>query len=194
MARSGLLKALRRLHRVPVREEDFISIIKELRSDSDRASVMVYGSIIDEAIENALTRRMVALTPTEREQIFQGTGPLSSFSAKINIAYAFKIFGKMTKRDLHYIREVRNAFAHISRNLRFSTKEVSDVCAALHTPDNVPGISTNPENERIPVSFYPDGDKSNPRTRYEIACRLIDLNICGIELFNLGDQRALYLP
>jgi hypothetical protein len=106
-----------------MQEADFTLMTEELRSESDRATVLVYGAIIDEAIENALIRRMVQLTATERDQIFQGLGPLSSFSAKINIAYAVNIFGKMTKRDLHYIREVRNAFAHVGRNLRFSTKK-----------------------------------------------------------------------
>jgi hypothetical protein len=44
-------------------------------------------------------------------RLFKGYGPLSSFSAKIDLAYALKVTTLEIHNELHKIRDIRNAFA-----------------------------------------------------------------------------------
>jgi DNA-binding MltR family transcriptional regulator len=75
---------------------------------------------------------MVSLSIEERDRLFTGTGPLSSFSTKIQLAYAMGIIGKKVRHDLDTIREMRNAMAHASKQINFETKEIVTLCRGLH--------------------------------------------------------------
>ena len=59
-----------------------------------------------------------------REKLFTGYGPLSSFSAKIDIAYSLNLITENLKGDLHILREIRNEFAHSTVMLHFDTDEM----------------------------------------------------------------------
>jgi DNA-binding MltR family transcriptional regulator len=50
-------------------------------------------------------------------------GPLSTFSARINLAHALRIIDDAEYRDLHIIRRIRNDFAH-RRDCDFETETV----------------------------------------------------------------------
>ena len=135
---------------------------------------------------------MVSLSSKENEQIFRGLAPLSTFSAKINIAHAFHVFGKKTKRDLNIIKEIRNVFTHASRNIQFSTKELSDLCSYLYYPDNILAALPNPNPEvKAPVSFPHAGDKSDPRSRYGIACQTIGFNLASFDIHNFDSEHRV---
>lgn len=196
MADAALLKAFRRLQRAPITSQDLEAIAKEVRGASDRATALIYAVALDAAIENCLKRRMVALSIEETDQLFRGVAPLSSFSAKINVAYALHAFGKKTKRDLHFIREIRNGFAHEPRVLRFSVKEVSDLCSSLYYPDNILVALPNPNQDiKEPISFPHAGSLSNPRSRYEIACQTIVFNLIIFDISDFNyEHRLRYLP
>jgi hypothetical protein len=74
---------------------------------------------------------------------------LATFSAKIQFGYALSIYDAHFTGELDRIREIRNAFAHARKPLRFKRKAVSDVCKSL----------------RLPVRYPPDNGK--PRTARE---------------------------
>jgi hypothetical protein len=198
LADPAVLKAFRRLQRTPMTENELQFVQEEVRGASDRAMALIYAGVLDNVIEECLKRRMVTLSSDEYERLFRGPGPLSSLSAKINIAYAFRIFGKRTKRDLHFIREIRNAFAHAPRALLFSTKQLSDLCAALYYPDNILNALPNPNPTiKEPFSFLrPTADLSNnPRLRYEITCQTVSFNLNSFDIHNFNyTHRQRYLP
>lgn len=86
---------------------------------------------IDDALETALLRKMTILED-EVDEVFVGdSGPLSTFSAKIKMAYALGIIGRDTRRDLVIVKNIRNAFAHARRPVRFTTEEITVACAQL---------------------------------------------------------------
>jgi hypothetical protein len=196
MADAALLRAFKRLQRTPFTDQDMKLIGEEVRGASDRAMALIYAAMLDTVIEGCLKQRMIELSSTESEQLFRGLAPLSSFSAKINVSYAFRVFGAKTKRELNFIREIRNGFAHAQRSLRFSTKELSELCAALYFPDNILVALPNPNPAfSEPISFPHTASRSDPRSRYEIACQTIALNLDLFDLHGFDSvHRARYLP
>jgi DNA-binding MltR family transcriptional regulator len=62
-------------------------------------------------------------------------GPLSSFSQRIAIAYAFGLIPKQRYRDFELIRKIRNHFAHHPMDTTFATAEVQKLAAGLSMMD-----------------------------------------------------------
>jgi hypothetical protein len=106
-------------------------VINEINSGSHRSVAIVWGAIVEEALEDSLSRAMKHLTRPEKELLFERNGPLATFSSKIIIAYRIQILDKVQQSYLNRIRHVRNAFAHGLYELTFATKEVHDVCRLL---------------------------------------------------------------
>ena len=68
-------------------------------------------------------------------QLFDGTGALATFSAKIDIAYAFGLIGTQERADLHIIRKIRNDFAHaVQYELSFLTEAIANRVRSLIIP------------------------------------------------------------
>ena len=64
-------------------------------------------------------------------KIFDGLGPLSRFSAKIEVAYIFRLLDEATYKDLLAIKDIRNRFAHTSRFVNFRSEEINTACKRL---------------------------------------------------------------
>jgi DNA-binding MltR family transcriptional regulator len=75
---------------------------------------------------------MVGLSKEEGDRLFVGSAPLSSFSAKIQVAYAIGLIGPKATHDLDRIREIRNAFAHAKVSITFDTDAVANTINGLH--------------------------------------------------------------
>jgi hypothetical protein len=60
------------------------------------------------------------------------SGPLGTFSARIEVAFLCGFIGERAKRDLHLIRKIRNEFAHVPEPLDFSTEQIANRCRELH--------------------------------------------------------------
>jgi DNA-binding MltR family transcriptional regulator len=63
--------------------------------------------------------------------LFETYGPLHSFSAKIEIAYLFRLLNAEIYKDLKAIKSIRNRFAHSIELLHFSSSEIEKLCQPL---------------------------------------------------------------
>lgn len=102
--------------------------IKELSGRNDRLLGVVGGSGVESALEGRLLQVM---RDGSREVLFSPKAPLSTFSAKIQAAYALRLIDNDTRRNADYIREIRNVFAHRIAPTSFQTPEVAAVCRLL---------------------------------------------------------------
>src|SRR5829696_7917038 len=102
MAEKAYLRQLRKLTRSDPTAEHVDAIEKELyASGSDRASVVMFGSYVENILERLLTKAARDdLNADDRKQLFEYDGAAGSFSAKIIIAYGFKLIGPATRGDL----------------------------------------------------------------------------------------------
>jgi DNA-binding MltR family transcriptional regulator len=130
------LTRLKKFAREVPDERETHTILRELERaerdhSSDRTAAILGGTIVDNALRVALLARF---RPDEKDHadLFEGEiGPLSTFAARINVAYALRIFGRKTLSDLQCIKAIRNAFAHSLMTMDFTTQQIVTVCEAL---------------------------------------------------------------
>jgi len=128
MARTAL-KALSRKQATYIEIARTFKVLKRQRSD--RAVAILASALVEDALEGAILASLSPLSKEDRASLFEGDGPLSTFSAKIRVGFALSIFGAITRADLNCMRDVRNAFAHARVSLKFTTHEVTVACKSF---------------------------------------------------------------
>jgi DNA-binding MltR family transcriptional regulator len=112
------------------------TLIDELNGQTDRGVAIVGATWVEEAISESLA----SVLPQKKkswERLFKVDGPLSSFSAKIDLLHLLGLTSELIRSDMHRLREIRNLFAHkithknSSQKLSFSISEIKDKCFAL---------------------------------------------------------------
>ena len=86
-----------------------------------------------------------------RRALFDGYGPLSTFSGCIGIGYAFSVLDKWQYAELNSIRHIRNHFAHHPYEARFMDPDLEKHPARLtsYDPFLLPGEPVNVRTARI---------------------------------------------
>ena len=100
---NASIKALRELLRnqaVPLTEMG--RHFKEITGTNDRLIAVVCGSIVEAALKGLLERGM----PNGPGKLFDVSQPLSTFSAKIGLAYSLGLITNDVRRNADYIREI----------------------------------------------------------------------------------------
>lgn len=83
--------------------------------ESDRGVTLIVSAFFDATLERLLRARFSSRTGKAMglvEPLFEGFGPLATFSAKIRFAYAIDLLQDWIASDLDLIRRIRNEFAH----------------------------------------------------------------------------------
>jgi DNA-binding MltR family transcriptional regulator len=109
---------------------EHFAIRENIEKESDRAAAVFAGSFLDEMLSHILAFYFVQDKKTSRE-LLRGDGPLSSFSARIKVAYAIGLISESVRSDFEIIRKIRNHFAHHPRATSFSESPVREHCANL---------------------------------------------------------------
>lgn len=131
-----------------MRGQEFVSIsksqldqINEILSGAEdwidrgqAATVLTAISAIEDVFEDVIKSRMVVLSKKMESRLFQGYGPLNTFAAKIDIAFALGLLSERDYADMQIIRKVRNEFAHSRAVTGFEKKEIADLVGRLSKP------------------------------------------------------------
>jgi hypothetical protein len=114
-------------------EEDLRSAVLDMKGESDRGAIILSATSIEDILEIEIANRMPSLKSDDQLQkkIFEGDGPISSFSRKIDMAYALGIIDKQYHGIINLIREVRNACAHARRPISLARPELQGVCKVI---------------------------------------------------------------
>jgi hypothetical protein len=154
---------------------DLPELEAEMYGGSARATVLMLCAVLETCLTIFLRDRMrPSLNSDDDRRLFDSGGSLRDLSAKTIIGYAFNFFGPETKHDIDLIRLLRNEFAHSRRAFGFSTPQVTEFCTHLRSPDwpgvIIPHSYLNSARHEDLSSYL---DKTNPRTRYAMACHNI---------------------
>jgi DNA-binding MltR family transcriptional regulator len=103
---------------------EFVNNIRKLQARTHAEVGIVGAAIIEEKLEKALLTKMRPLSGEMKRRLFEGYGPLSSFSAKIDLSYALQVIDKRMRDDLTIIRKIRNQFAHSMSLVNFVSPEI----------------------------------------------------------------------
>src|SRR5712671_1412601 len=116
------------------REARKTQIFGELDAESDRGCILVAASALDVLLEDLLRTALVADPHAVKHAVaplFEGMGLLTSFSAKIKLAYGLGLIGKLLFTDLEKIRRIRNISAHVYSPMTFESEEIIQVSRTL---------------------------------------------------------------
>jgi hypothetical protein len=126
---------LKKLAEHPFDDDNFQSVIDSLRSESDRAAVIIAGSLLDDELAVLIRKVMRPLSAEDRQRLFGFDGPAGTFSSRILLAYALRLIDANDRQLLNIIREMRNACAHSRMPISFETQELRDVSVLLFTEE-----------------------------------------------------------
>jgi len=98
----------------------------EFSKESDRASVILTSSIIEELLGKLLLCRL-APTPAASDELLDGANaPMSTFSSRISVCYRIGLISATLARDLNIVRRIRNEFAHNVIGANFSNRATTN--------------------------------------------------------------------
>jgi DNA-binding MltR family transcriptional regulator len=127
-----MARSLRHLTKRRLSAAETNEIFLRFQAMDDRACAIVVGAMLDHSLERLLLIRMKPLSKDAQERLLYGTGPLSSFSGKIQIALAFGVIDPVTGDDLNIIRDIRNVFGHASHGVTFRNASIRRRLGQLH--------------------------------------------------------------
>lgn len=136
-------KSIKNLYRSPTNNTEHVSLWGALHIGPDRVAGIVAATQLDNALTVALTARLVPLSRPDLDRLFGSMGPLATFHHRIEIGYAIGLIGRRTQKDLHLIREIRNAFAHSLLEVSFETPEIIEWIGKLTFPDRAGHIQAS---------------------------------------------------
>lgn len=117
-------------------QKRLITLIKEMEDQTDRGVAIVGAAWVEEAMTTAL-ESFLHSDPKSWNKLFTADGPVSNFSAKIDLCSLLGMINATIKSDLHIVRSIRNEFAHqiVHRSeytkLTFGSPHISDRCRAI---------------------------------------------------------------
>ena len=114
-------------------EKEFGQFIEEFSGESDRAAVVLGAAKLDQLLYQILAKLLLP-TPGNQDELLEGDGALSTFSARINLCYRLNLFDAGLCRALHLVRRIRNAFAHETSSRTLEAGPHSDRIRELVAP------------------------------------------------------------
>ncbi len=109
---------------------EFRAFRSALTDESDRGCALFAAAYLEKALSDLLYLSLVADKKIEKD-LFEGTAPLSAFSARIKMAYYLGKISKECRADLDTIRGIRNDFAHHAKIVSFEDQSIADRCRNL---------------------------------------------------------------
>ena len=89
------------------------NFLNELGGSNDRVSIIVAVAEMDSRLTSVLRASLLPVGKNDDDDsLFGSDRPLSSFSARIHLAYRLGLIDDSFARALHLIRKMRNEFAH----------------------------------------------------------------------------------
>jgi len=123
----------------------FIQLFDEILQESPRGAVIIGTTIV----EDHLTKFIEAILPysssKDKKKLLRYPGHLSSFSAKIEMAFAFRLINENLYISLNELRDLRNRAAHNS-----STFSLIDFRSSLDKVFNIgPSATCHIRNQAL---------------------------------------------
>ncbi len=111
---------------------DYHSMLNFYHDESDRAAALLASSFLEAFLAQFLKKFMID-DQQLCDALLKGYGPLATFSARRECAYAFGHIDEIMRNDIKYIAKIRNEFAHNHVIQSFNETPIPDLCRNLST-------------------------------------------------------------
>jgi mannitol operon repressor len=107
----------------------FVGLLDVAADESDRGTVLVYATMLDEQLKKAIDAFLVDHSAITR--LTEGfNAPIGTFSTRTLLAFGLGLISEREYNELEMIRKIRNEFAH-SITMSFERSTVSSRCKLL---------------------------------------------------------------
>lgn len=97
----------------PEIEALFHDLLSNVVEESDRGAVLVGASYVDQHLGKLFEAILPSdLSKNKRTSLLKYPGPLSTFAARVEVAYATRLIERGLYDALHALRDIRNEIAH----------------------------------------------------------------------------------
>ena len=132
MSHAAVITALKKYTRVEAGDVPQPDLAMTLRHESDRGTIILAATVVDDALTAALKQKLAHLERKEIGALFDIEGGLlATFSNRIKIAQAFGMIDRGTRQLLDLIRVMRNSAAHARQAINFDTKEMRGALVSM---------------------------------------------------------------
>lgn len=109
-------------------EIDLRKFFETLKNESDRGLVLLTSSILEIYLIKLFEKYLILDKKLRKAILEDSLAPLSTFSNKIKMAYSLGLIDKKSYKNLEYIRQIRNKFAHNLYEATFEDRQIIDWC------------------------------------------------------------------
>jgi hypothetical protein len=111
---------LRDLSRVQIASDELTALIDAFGEGEHPVATAILGAaLIEHDLERLLRSKLKHKDDETWAMLTDYRGPLNSFHSMILIGYALGIYDKNIRNDLTVVRNIRNAFAHSKKLIKF---------------------------------------------------------------------------
>src|SRR5579862_7756007 len=105
--------------------------------EDDRATIITVCGLLEDTIGLGLVYCFKNYPPIEQfDELFEGYGPLATFSAKIAVGTVLGLINKDMRHDLGIIKRMRNGSAHSYLPVSFDASPFRERCRSLKLTTN----------------------------------------------------------
>jgi DNA-binding MltR family transcriptional regulator len=168
-------------------DEGTLSYFRSLFKESDRGAVLISATRLEEKLgllhRNYITHQ-VGDSKKVLEELFRPYAPLSSFSAKIQLAYAYGLIEAEDYADLNVLRKIRNDAAHTSVEFSLETNEmrqrIMHIKAAHRVLSLLPMMTELFTPEELAALNEPEVVQEHVKMYYILSCFALEARIISL--------------
>jgi len=154
-----------------ITKDSLYRISQAFRNEPDRSVAILGSALIEDQLGSMLG--MFLVPDTNKAKLFATYGPLSTFSARTEMAYLLGLIPKDIHDDIDYVRKIRNHFAHKIENVSFDKSPVFDLATNLRAVEwFMKGMSVV---EKPPSPTEIQDILERPRRRFEITVGIVSI-------------------
>lgn len=154
---------LRKLSYREASRDDIEEFRRQINHETnDRGACILMATNVELALSSAIFR-VLEWDEETRDRLTSDEGPIATFSQKVHLGRALRIYGPDTYHNLDYIRLIRNAFAHSHVPISFETDEVRNAVALLKQIKPLPPVA-------LPAQHEPVAPEITPREAFRRVC------------------------
>jgi DNA-binding MltR family transcriptional regulator len=171
--------------------ERFDYLFAEMTAESDRGCILIGASAVDDVLQTALRALLSKdhhIAKHAVEPMFAAMGPLSTFSARIKLAYAVGLTPRWMFEDLEKIRKVRNKAAQEFSAKTFESPDVIQLVQLLKGADFAISEITPDQSKQIPQRAV--ATTETPKRRISKEYLRFAITVCYIAGFLDGSIAA----
>jgi DNA-binding MltR family transcriptional regulator len=128
-----------------------IQMMEELREGVGQTNKLLFeymetpmviraAAALDDILMKALRKKMrPEMSKNLVEKLFEGYGPIATFAARIDLAYAFDIISEDDRAEFNKIKAIRNEFSHSTEGLTLAAPSLQTHFKELRKPASFEG-------------------------------------------------------